>query len=197
MKLTDRLFRSYLDDGEKIVHIGHRHLLIFKLDAVKPFFFGIFVPALLYLLFPKFLLAFVIWGAVGVFGVFYAFVDWYFDVLLLTNIGVIDVERHGLFDVTLTRIEYHMIEGTAYTVKGFWPTILNYGDVTVDKLGAKTSIILKDATRPKRLERKILQCQEQFVYERSIRDHHALKDMLSEMIAYHVHNEKMKSSEKD
>jgi len=186
------LFRGYLDDGERILHIAHRHLIIFKLEAVKPFFFGILVPLFLYFLFPQLIFVFALWAFIGFLGVLYVFLDWYYDAWLFTNVGVIDIERNGLLDITNTRIEYHMVEGIAYQIKGWLPTIFNYGDITIDKIGARTSVILKDASHPRRLERILNKFQEKYVYERSVRDHHALKDMLSDMIAYHVQNDKVK-----
>lgn len=131
------------------------------------------------------------WAFFGVCGLIYHFIDWYFDVWLLTTLGVIDIERNGLFDITSTRIEYHMIEGIAYNIKGFLQTLFNYGDITIDKLGAKTSVVLRNAASPKKLERKVMSYQEKYVYEKSIRDHQALKTMLSDMIAYHVQNNKI------
>ena len=197
MKLGHRLFNTHTDDGEKILSIAHRHILIFKFDAAKTFFFGIMLPAFFYYMFPQFWLAFAIWGGVGFFGIVYHFIDWFYDAWILTDSGVIDIERNGLFDVTSTRIDYHMIEGIAYTIKGVIPTLFNYGDITIDKLGAKTSVKLIDAASSKKLERLVMKYQEKYVFERSVRDHSALKDMLSEMIAYHVHNKKVKVPKRD
>jgi len=197
MGFRERIFTGFLDDGEKILDIAHRHIIILKIDSAKTAFFGIFLPGALALVFPQFLLAFAIWGGVGLFGLLYHFIDWYYDCWLLTNVGVIDIERNGLLDITSTRIEYHMMEGMSYTIKGFLPTIFNYGDIVLDKLGAKTSVLLKDATNPKKLERTIMKLQEKYIYDRSIRDHHALKDMLSDMIAYHIQNDKIKVQKRD
>lgn len=190
-------YRRYLDEGERILDVAHPHILIFKVRASKSSFFGILLPVLLYLFFPMFWFFFSIWFAIGLFAIFYHFIDWYFDCWLLTNFGVIDLDRHGLFSMTSTRIEYHMIEGISYTIKGFWRTVFNFGDITIDKLGAKTSVILLDAAHPQKIERKVMEFQEKYVSERSIRDHHALKDMLADMIAYHVQNNKVKSPNSD
>ena len=197
MKFRHRLFAGYLDDGERILHIAHRHVLIFKFAAAKTAAIGLFAPTLLYIIFPKALILWLLWLMVGVIGMIYHFIDWYFDCWILTNMGVVDIERNGLFDVTTTRIDYHMIEGIAYTIRGVIPTIFSYGDITIDKLGAKTSVMLKDAARPKRLERKVMKYQERYVYDRSVRDHQALKTMLSDMIAYHVHNDKVDNPRDD
>ncbi|MBU1151191.1 hypothetical protein KJ632_00005, partial [Patescibacteria group bacterium] len=155
-------------------------------------FFGLFMPLFFLILFPNSFLIAGIWLTVGFAGMLYHFIDWYYDAWLLTNFGILDIEKNGLFDKTSTRIEYHMIEGISYTVKGFIPTILNYGDITIDKMGAQTSVILKEAAAPKQVERMIMKYQERFVTEKSYRDHSALKDMLSEMIAYHIQNKKIK-----
>lgn len=197
MKFRDRIFSSFLDDGERILYVAHRHIIIFKMDAAKSTFFGIVIPVVLYLFFPQVWPIFFAWGIVGLLAILYHFIDWYYDVWLLTNAGVVDVERNGLFDITATRVEYHMMEGMSYTIKGVLQTFLNYGDIIVDKLGAQTSVILKDASRPKKLERLVMKYQEQFVNERSVRDHHALKGMLSDMIAYHVQSKKIDPSKKD
>ncbi|MFH1533607.1 MAG: hypothetical protein ABID64_01620 [Nitrospirota bacterium] len=197
MKFRDRIFSSFLDDGEKIMHVAHRHLIIFKIDSAKPMFFGIVIPAILYLFFPQVWPILALWGIAGLLGIFYYFIDWYYDAWLLTDAGVVDVERDGMFDITATRIEYHMMEGMSYTIKGVLQTFLNYGDITIDKLGAQTSVVLKDAASPKKLERLVMKYQEKFVNERSIRDHHTLKGMLSDMIAYHAQSGKIDSSKKD
>ncbi len=184
-------FRRYLDDGESIIEVAHRHVLILKVDSVKTTFFGLLIPTFLYWLFPQGVFFWGIWAIIGCFGLLYHFIDWYYDAWILTDVGIIDIERNGLFDFTSTRVDYHMIEGISYTINGVWRTLFNYGDIIVDKLGTKTSVKLKDAANPKRLERAVMRYQEKFVNSKSIRDHHALKDMLSEMIAYHVHSQKI------
>jgi len=192
MNLYSFIFGSHLDDEEEIIDVAHRHLIIYIRDSFKTLFFGIVLPILFFFIFPEYPLIPLLWGGIGLIGMLYHFIDWFFDAWLITNTGVIDIERNGLFDRSSTRIEYHMIEGMSYNIRGVWQTIFNYGEITLDKLGANTTVLLKDGTNPKKIERKIMRYQEQFVKERSIRDHHALKDMLSEMIAYHVQNNKIK-----
>ncbi|MBI5753580.1 hypothetical protein HZA40_00360 [Candidatus Peregrinibacteria bacterium] len=190
-------YARYLDDGEKILDVAHRHILTLKIKTSKVVFFGIVVPIIFYLFFPQTLLLVLLWIGIGLFGIFYHFIDWYFDCWLLTNYGVVDLDREGLFSMTSTRVEYHMIEGISYSIKGFLNTVLNVGDITIDKLGAKTSVVLLDATHPQALERKIMDFQERYVAERSVRDHQALKDMLADMIAYHIQNNKIDLPDKD
>jgi hypothetical protein len=186
-------FRRYLDDGERIMSVVHRHILVFKIAAAKSGFFGLIMPLGLYWLFPRLAIVSIAWAMIGFFVVMYHFVDWYSDVWVLTNMGVIDLERNGFFDMTSTRIDYHMMEGISYQIKGVVRTLFNYGEITIDKLGSKTSVILKDAAGPKRVERLVMKYQEEFVNNKSVQDHYALKDMLSNMIAYHVQSKKIKT----
>lgn len=193
MKFSYKLYSSHLDDGEKILNVARRHIFIFISDAFKAIFFGLVIPIGLFILVPEFFNFCLIWMGVGLLFVFYHFIDWYFDAWLITNVGIIDIERHGLFERNSTRCDYHLIEGVSYTIKGVIPTLFAYGDIMLDKLGAQTQVILKDAAFPKNVERLLIRYQEKYVKERSVRDHVALKDMLSEMIAYHVQNEKISS----
>lgn len=193
MELSHYLFSGHLDEGERIVDIAHRHPFIYFKASFKTFFFGMVLPIVFFLFFPKAVLIWAIWFGAGILGMLYHFMDWYFDAWLLTTAGVVDIEKNGLFERNSTRVEYHMIEGISYEIKGFWPTILNFGDVTIDKMGTSTSVHLKDGASPKKIERKIMKYQEEFVEEKSIRDHNALKNMLADMIAYHIQNKKIDS----
>lgn len=197
MNIDSFLFAGHLDNGEKIISIIHRHPLILLKDSFRGLLIGLVLPVLLYFFFPGLIFIAFVWFCVGILAFLYFFIDWYFDAWLVTNTGVIDIERNGIFDRSSTRIEYHMIEGIAFNIKGFWQTIFNFGEITIDKLGAGTTVVLHDATNPKKVERILMKNQEKFVSSKSLRDHSALKDMLSEMIAYHIQNEKVKIPKKD
>lgn len=196
MKIKHYLFSGHLEDGEEILHVAHRHPLILKINSFKTFNLGIILPIVLFIFFPQFLMIFIAWWVIGICGMIYHFIDWFFDAWLITTMGIIDVERNGLFDRSSTRIEYHMMEGLSYKINGFWPTMFNYGDITIDKVGAATSVVLKDAANPKKIERIVIECQDKYLSSKSYRDHNALKDMLSQMIAYHVRQGKIKEPPK-
>jgi len=190
MNLNYFLFSSHLDDGEEILYVAHRHLFVYFKACYKVFFFGILLPLFLNYIIPEFFLGSMIWIFIGVIGMLYHFLDYFFDAWLITNNGVIDIERNGIFERNSTRVEFHMIEGIALKISGFWNTILNFGDVTLDKLGAKTSLILSDASNPRKLERILIKFQNKFVSEKNFKDHDALKGLLAEMISHHVRNNK-------
>jgi hypothetical protein len=185
MELSDLFFSSHLEEGERILRIAHRHFFILFKASVKSFFFGIVLPIALYLFFPQLVIVALIWLAMGIIVMFYHFIDWYFDAWIITNVAIIDIERNGLFDKKSKRIEYEMIDGIEYQITGFWQTILNFGDTSIDTMGTNLSLTLKDASNPKKLEKFITEYQEKYVNDKSFSDYNSLKTMLASMIAYH------------
>jgi len=186
MKLSHLLYRSHLDEGEKILAVVHRHWLIAKKKIWKPSTFGIIPSILVFVFFRDLWLISLIWFVIGLCVYILKMLEWYFDCLVITTSGILDIERRGIFDNTAKRIEYHMIDGVSYTIQGFLPTLLNYGDIVVDKLGGGMQINLHDAPNPKKIERMIMKYQEKFVKEKSFSDHETLKGMLAEMITTHI-----------
>ncbi len=187
-KIRNYLFRNYLDEGEKILDVAHSHIIILKFSMAKPTFFGIIIPLVIYLAFPipQVALVTVIWGLIGLYGLFFKFIDWYYDAWVITNQGVITIHRNGYFDVSSQRVDYHLIDDISYQIKGFLATMLNFGDITLDKLVASNAIVLKEAPNPKKLERKIARYKEKYVAEKTMHDHNELKNLLAEMITSHA-----------
>ena len=68
-------FKKYIDDGEYILRIAHKHVLVLKIDAAKTIFFGIIMPFFFYLLLPNLWLAWLLWSIGGFFGFLYHFID--------------------------------------------------------------------------------------------------------------------------
>ena len=186
MKFRHVFYQRHLDDGEIILHVARRHWLILKIKIWKATTFGMILPFLLFLLFPMFFIVSLIWFILGVTKFTLKYFEWHHDCLLITNLGIIDIERRGLFYNVSKRIEYHMMDGISYSIQGFLATLLNYGDVVIDKMGSGVQINLEDAANPRGLDRVIMRYQEKFVREKSFTDHETLKGMLAEMISTHA-----------
>lgn len=186
MKLSHLLYKSHLDEGEKILAVVHRHWLVAKKKIWKASTFGIMPSILMFVFFRDLWPVALIWFLIAAFVYILKMLEWYLDCLVITNVGILDIERRGVFDNTAKRIEYHMMDGVSYTIQGFLPTLMNYGDIVIDKLGGGMQINLQDAPNPKKVERMIMKYQEKFVRDKSFSDHEALKGMLAEMITTHV-----------
>jgi len=186
MIIANYLFGEYLEKGEKIKEVAHTTILTIWRNLFRLAALSFFIPGILFLFFPQLLIPILIWMIIGLFRILYELYGWYYDVLLITNTGVLSVKSKTLFDVTTNRIEYHMIEGVSYTIKGFWQTIFNFGDIRVEKVGSGTPVILKNATNPAYIEKMILKNQEQYMMHRNLQDHNTLKNLLTEMVIRHA-----------
>jgi len=180
------LFSDYLEDGEEIVYTCHRHLIILAADFVRVFALHLGLALLFLYFFPQLLWVSIIWLGIGVVRFLFVLQDWFYDCWLVTNMGIVGVLWAGFFDRTSTRVEYASIEGVSYTIKGVFPTILNYGTVTLAKLGGPSTVTLKDAHNPKKIERNILQFQEEFLTTKNFKDQEFLKQLLSDLVLEHV-----------
>jgi len=105
------------------------------------------------------------------------------EFVVITNQSLIDLQWVGFWNRSSTRIEYHTIEGVTYEVNGFWAVIMNYGDISIERLGVGQPIGLKAVSFPKSVEREILNAQNEFMRNKNFRDHQSLKDLLSNMMS--------------
>jgi len=177
---------NQLEEGEEIVFVCHRHIFVFIRDIFRVFILHGALTAFFWYFFPQLLLVYVIWVGIGVIRTFFVLQDWYYDVWLLTNMGIISVEWTGYFDRTSARVEYPSIEGVTYAIKGVWQTIFNYGNITLAKFGGPSEMILKEASNPKKVERNVLMNQERFMTSKNFQDQEVLKQLLSDLVVEHV-----------
>ncbi|HLG25734.1 MAG TPA: hypothetical protein VI588_03005 [Candidatus Gracilibacteria bacterium] len=185
-KVSEYMFAKYLEPDERIDAIFHRHPIVFVSQCGRILLFGFGVPMFLWYLFPEFALLFAIWLIVSCIRMMRAFYIYYHDALLLTNISLVDVYWHGFFDRSQARLEYPLIEGVNTEIRGFIPTVFNYGKVTVQGGNVPNPISLPDAANPSKVERKIMSYQEQFVSDQSLKDADSLKSLLTTMVRHHA-----------
>lgn len=183
--IRDYLYRSYLAEGEKITFVIHRHLFMQFGDFFRIVFFGIFLPLFGWWLFPQIMLFAVFWLTIGFLRFVYEFFDWYYDVWLVTNASIIEIMWKGFFEKSSARIEYHIIQGIGYEVKGFWRTLFNFGTIGLEKFTGNPSIF-DGAVNPKKKTEMLTKAQEDFVSSKSFRDHRALQGVLTDLLQRHI-----------
>jgi len=188
MNIRNYLFSNYLTDNEKIHYIAHTHAFILIKKVYKVVVLLVGLPIILTIIYPSLFLGMLILIFVGICGFLYEFGDWYLDAWIITNFGVIDVEVTGFFKRASKRVDYHMIEGIAYEIDGFFHTMFNFGDITIDKIGSKIVMTLKEASNPKNIERIILEHQKKQMATKSFQDHETLKTLLADMLIVHNKN---------
>ncbi len=179
------LFKSYMEDGEEILYIIHHHVILMLKPLGIIALFHLAAPAGLWYLFPKLSLAWLIWLTIGVTKFTLELFSWYFNAILITNLNLVDVEWNGVFDRTALRIEYNQIEGFAYTVNGFWNTVLNMGDITISKLSGNV-VNIAGVHKPKKRSQLLTKVQDELVNRQLQKDHTNLKDILTNMLQSHI-----------
>lgn len=186
--LRNWFFRGYLNQGEKILFVIHKHLFVELKNFFRVFFFGIFLPLVIFLIFPEIWFVAALWGAIGLFRFFYEFLDWYYDAWLVTNQSLIQVLWDGFFKKSSNRIEYHTIEGAGHEVKGMSRTLFNYGTIVVEKFTGN-QLIFDGAVSPRKKVEKLLAFHEKFITQKNFRDHRTLRGILNDMIHHHLTKE--------
>ncbi len=187
-RIRNYMFDDYLDDNEDILFISHRHVIIMVRDFIRLVAFHAALPFAIWLFFPQLFWIYIGWGVIGFIRVLLLIQDWYYDCWLVTNFGVIGVEWTGYFERASDRVEYQSIEGVSYKIKGVIPTMFNYGNITLAKLGGPSTVTLKDCFNPKKTEKNIVKFQEKFLTKKNFADQEVLKMLLSDLVATHVKN---------
>lgn len=181
------LFKKHLEKGEEILYAVHKHHILMLKSALEVLFFGFAIPWGLYFIGLNtnifFWLA-VVWSMLAAARFLYVLTGWYSRAWLITDISVILIEWNGIFSNNATRIGYEDVEGASYEIKGFWGTILRYGDMQLRAMSG-SHIDLSDVARPKRAELTLLKVQSEFLHDRNMEDTTNLKTLLSKIVAYH------------
>ncbi|MBI2463421.1 hypothetical protein HYV57_00510 [Candidatus Peregrinibacteria bacterium] len=186
MFIAQIFFRGSLEKGEKVEYIVHKHPNVVQKQMMKEMILSVLVPFIFYTIFPMGFMKwiFVAWMFIGILKIIYLCIDWYYDAWLITNRGIILSQWQGFFNKEWSRVEYQTVEEVSFAVKGFFPTILNYGELTIARFGSKPTVI-KKAMNPKKAAKIIIEAQSNFMNDKSRRDVQSLKNILSEMIQTH------------
>lgn len=181
MIFADICFRSLLDKGERIVTVAHVHPFKIYPKLFSVLFFGVMIPLGAYFLFPPFWTIWAGWVGVGILLFAYRILQWYLDAWIVTNFAVIKQEWRSFFDKQANRIEYGNIEGMTFEIKGFWGTVLRFGNIQIDHMSGNQLILLNVAS-PRRIERIIMEHQQNYLERQNFDDHSKLKELLTKLL---------------
>ena len=78
----------------------------------------------------------VLWYLVTTAVVLEGFFNWYFDVFIVTDERIIDVDFKNLIYKNITTTKIDKIEDVTYNVSGAVPSFLNFGNVLIQTAGA-------------------------------------------------------------
>ncbi len=154
---------------EKIVFVLHRHAITF-IPIIFLFLILLAVPIIVYFLIeslypslletaPLFQLG-ILLGSIyylSIYLFFYVqFIDFYLDIWIVTNDRIVDIEQHNLFHRTITELDLFRIQDVTTEVHGIFPTLFNYGNVTVKTASSNTNIIFKNVPHPNHIREQLI-----------------------------------------
>lgn len=89
---------------------------------------------------------------IGILNFFYTqFIIYYLDVWLVTDDRVIDVDQKTLFSRTISELDLASIQDVTTDIKGFFPTLFDYGDVIVKTASDNPNIIFRSVPHPNKI----------------------------------------------
>ncbi|MCA9365174.1 MAG: PH domain-containing protein [Candidatus Moranbacteria bacterium] len=162
-------FRGQLD-GEKILHVVRRHWFNIFIQFIPVIvFLFLWVTALILIpaSFPTIIENYttLFWFLASTFLIFIWFtaaviwVDYYLDVWIITNLRIVNVEQKGFFLRHVSELRYWSVQDVTTKVGGMLPTLLNYGDITVQTAGTDIYFVFRSVPDPYAIKAEIINLQ--------------------------------------
>jgi len=160
-----------LDQDEKIIQIVHRNWFylfeqFFWMIVIVVVFMGginfipMFFPEILkninnsVSLFAQNFFMLVIW----LYG-FMIWIDYYFDIWIITTERIINIEQKGMFARKASELRLQRIQDITTEVTGFMPTVFNYGDIRIQTAGTTEEFIFRTISDPYNVKNIIMDLQ--------------------------------------
>jgi hypothetical protein len=106
-------------------------------------------------------------AASGIFALFaivfslIAFIDFYFDIQIVTDRRIIDINQNRLFDRQLSELNLEDVEDVSIQISGTLPTLFNYGDVIIQTAGERMNFHFHQVPHPREIASIISDLAEQ------------------------------------
>lgn len=86
---------------------------------------------------------------------FESFIMWYFNVLLVTDRRIVDIDFWGLLHKSVSETPLSNVQDVTHVVGGFWRVVFNFGDLYVQTAAEVPRIDFKDIPKPDLAHKKI------------------------------------------
>lgn len=87
---------------------------------------------------------------------FESFLIWYFNVLIVTDHLIVDVDFWGILGKSVTETPLYNIEDTTYEVNGFLRVLFDFGSVHIQTAGEVPRIEFTDVPSPHKVQQTII-----------------------------------------
>lgn len=151
------------EPGEKIIFILRR-AFVTNVPWLVVAFFGILLPTL-YMNYtaynpgnsiiapPKFEnILLITWYVVVIVYTLERFITWYFNVYIVTERRVVDVDFTPLFNKRISETTYDKVEDSSFAMNNFFQTMFNYGNVYLQTAAEKREFDFDRVPKPSRVQ---------------------------------------------
>jgi uncharacterized membrane protein YdbT with pleckstrin-like domain len=114
---------------------------------------------------------------------FFIWIDYYFDVWIITSERIINIEQKGLFMREVSELKFARIQDVTANVGGFFQTILNFGDVHIQTAGEEERFFFRQVPDPYGLKNVIMDLQKKQESDKVNELGEVIKEMNGEAIS--------------
>ena len=106
--------------------------------------------------------------------IFARWTDYYYDMWIITNIRIIDIDQQGFFkrDVA-TLVSLNHIEDIKTQLKGIIGNLLGFGELQVQTAAAQREFVMEDIANPDRVEKVISRLRQELPRLEELTRNHA------------------------
>jgi uncharacterized membrane protein YdbT with pleckstrin-like domain len=115
----------------------------------------------------------------------YSFIIWienYFDIMIITNKKIININQKGLFIRRISELKFERIQDVTVEVSGILSTFMNYGHLQIQTAGENEWFTVYNVPDPYGLKNLIMELQK----EQHLRETNALGEMVRKEINHEV-----------
>lgn len=176
----------HLDSDEQIMLEVRKHWIVFFEQAAS-LLFSAFLPFIVYTFLKMFLpqienISIALPGTGSALLLFFYslwllflwvtfFVSWtkyYLDVWYVTGKRIIAIDQRNIFDRGISNLRFDKIQDVTIEVKGFLPTLLNFGNIKVQTAGEDNYDFMMSTVRNPEKVRKVIFSQHNVIGDKSV-----------------------------
>jgi len=101
---------------------------------------------------------------------FFSFINYYLDILIISNKRIIDIDQRGLFSRVISEQKIYRVQDVTSETNGFFPTIFAYGDVFIQTAGEKERFHFRQVPNPDAIRNMIIKLAEDNRKEEKIKE---------------------------
>ncbi len=195
--LDTYLFKKHLDDDEVVSQYVHKYwgvassaLFWPSVSLIAGIAFLIIAPVrtVLYIV--------IIWSLIMTQWWLRNFLDYFLDVWIITDQGVIALAWEGWFHRTSMRTLYSDIQGVSYEINGIMGTLNGYGTLSMEKISTGGKVSLSHVRYPRKIQALILQNMESYLHKKNLKNAKHVQDLLAEFVAEKIQLSDIQGTEK-